>query len=158
MTLVDLVGSPLTQVGIAATLISAVAAGITLYLRGRTRERLSAIQQSSREDRARIVADVVPMFGIDTTALTKEQRYDLAVQQLRDKHTHRTHQFLALLVAMGLSAVCTVALAWREDRTPMPPAEIHQTVHGSNATTIVIDGSHNTTKVVRGTTLEDGGK
>lgn len=100
--------------GATATLISAVSAGVALFLRGRTRERLAAIQGASEGDRARLVADALPLFDVPTEGLTKEQRYNLVVQQLQDRDRHRSRQSFVAVFAMTLLAVCTIVLSLRD--------------------------------------------
>lgn len=102
---------PVAGLGLAGALISAIAAGIALYLRARSRERLAALQGASSSDRVRLIADAVAMFDIPVEGLTKEQRYDLVVKQLEDRNRQRQRVFVLAIALMIVLAGVAIAFA-----------------------------------------------
>jgi hypothetical protein len=100
-----------TWVGVAASGVSGVVTIVTLYLRSRTKTQLAAIQ-SGTADAARVVADAVTSFQIETTGLTKEQRFELARQEIENRDRRNARGVWASLLFTLVCAGTTVML-WR---------------------------------------------
>jgi hypothetical protein len=126
-----------TFAGSAATLISAAATVVTVFIRNRSRERRLAIERAPEGDRARIIAGLVPMFDIKSAGLTQDQQFQLALQQLasRDSQMSRTLRWGAF--ATVILAATTIALAYSEVQS------VKQIVVGPDPSATVIHGDGN---------------
>jgi hypothetical protein len=104
-------GQITTWIGVVASAISAVVALVTVYLRSKTKEKLAAIENGSPEA-ARIVADAVTSFDLNTEKLTKEQTFLLVRDEIaaRDKkHARAVRLFFGIAIIL---AAVSVALSW----------------------------------------------
>jgi hypothetical protein len=99
-----------TWIGFACTVASGAVTVLTVLLRNRARVQLAAIA-SGKPEAARIVADAVTSFDLDTSNLTKEQIWDLAKREIENRYRQRGRLLWFFLLLAAVLCGTTVALA-----------------------------------------------
>jgi hypothetical protein len=99
-----------TWIGVAGSAVSAVVTVVTLYVRAGTKRKIAAIEARTPEA-ARIVADAVTSFQIDTAGLTQEQKYSLARREITSRDRRHARVLWVSLALALVIATTTVALA-----------------------------------------------
>lgn len=100
--------SSFKEVTTAISLAAFCVAAITLYLRGRHIERLSAIKKAEGEDALQLVNGTLVAFDLNTAELTREQRFQLAQKEL-DRLSKR-QLFVAILVGLIASLLAALTI------------------------------------------------
>jgi hypothetical protein len=99
-----------------------IAAGVYAY-RSRLHQQAKLIESASEADRGKIVEQTLEFFAVDTAGLSKSQRYDLAVQQIRSRERR---YFVGAILVFGLAVVAGVIVGVAvimDPKTPKPPKE-----------------------------------
>jgi hypothetical protein len=96
-----------------------VAAAIWAYRRTLLqKERL--IRQAPESDRGRLVENALEFFDVDTSGLTKNEKYQLAVQQIKERAIrYKINAFVIVTIAFLATGVSIFAL-WRSSNNPEP--------------------------------------
>jgi hypothetical protein len=128
-----------TSIGLAASAISASLTVVTAYLRAGTRRQIAAIN-ADKPEAARIVADAVTSFRLDTSGLDQDQTYAVVCREIEARDRRHARTIWASLSFAVVVAGATVGLselgATRPSREPSGDT-YHDSVHvNSNAGTI----------------------
>jgi hypothetical protein len=95
-------------IGAAAALISAAGAFAQLFVARRSDDRKKAFERAAPEDIPRMLAEVVPEFDIDVRALSAEQQYALALQQLLRREREQRRKGIIFLILAGILGLVTL--------------------------------------------------
>jgi hypothetical protein len=122
-----------TWIGVAAAAISGIVSVATIYLRARTKERLAAIDRGTPEA-ARVVADAVTSFQLNTAGLTGPQTLALARQEIASRDRKNARLMFIFLAVTVVLAITTVVLAYMNrgrsgEVSEYPLCEDHYTAH-----------------------------
>jgi hypothetical protein len=107
------------------TLCAFVVAALFAYLRNRSQEERKRIESASPEDRAALVAKTLEIFSVDTTNLTRQQQFDIAMRQINGRIEH--FRIIAVVVVVlaalgaGLSALALAGQKQSDSQKPIAP-------------------------------------
>jgi len=88
-----------------------VAAGAWIYSR-RTQQKLELIQSAPESERTGLVQDALEFFRIDTTGLTRQQRYDLALTQIQARASRfKLSAFVIVIISILAASVTAFAIS-----------------------------------------------
>ncbi len=87
-----------------AAFVTAVAAWI---LKGKSEEKGKLISLAENETKAKLVQDALEFFHVDTESLTKEQKFNLAMEQIRA----RANRFKTITLLIGFLAIVSASLS-----------------------------------------------
>jgi hypothetical protein len=116
---IQYVSSILTLVAFA---IAAVLWGYILKIR----EQRRRIETAPEEDRAALVSKTLEFFDVDTAKLTKEQRYNVAILQIKARGD-RYLQGLLALIFLGVLCVAAFVVSKTFRIQPTSQSIIHKT-------------------------------
>jgi hypothetical protein len=75
----------ISYVSSGVTLVAFLAAAAVLAYRASLKKQEALIRAAPEEDRVRMAEQVLERFQVDTSGLTKQQRYDIAMEQIRNR-------------------------------------------------------------------------
>lgn len=96
-------------IGSAATLIAFVVAVAAWAYAKRLEQRREVLAEATDSRRADLAALVLERYGIDTRTLSREQRYQLAREELRAA----MRRFYVIAAAIIVIALCAIVVLWR---------------------------------------------
>ena len=67
------------------TLVAFIAAVVAYIYRKKISSTERLIRTANQDDRGKLVADALEVFRIDASNLTKEQQYEIAIEQIKNK-------------------------------------------------------------------------
>jgi len=106
-------------VGSGFTLAAFVAAAIASLLKARLRKEEKLIRAARPRDRARLVENSLEFFRVDTERLTQQQRFEIAVEQIRAR-ARRFAMTSAVISVLALMAASVTAFAiYRNYESPL---------------------------------------
>lgn len=96
--------SALPYVSSGLTLAAFVVGVVAWIYKSKIEEREKLIRSAKQDDRAKLVQDALEFFHIETGDLTKEQKYNLAIEQIKNKAQRFSSSliFAALVCSFGL--------------------------------------------------------
>lgn len=97
----------IAQVSSGLTLAAFIAAVVASMYKSKIDERERLIRAAKLDQRADLVRDVLEFFHVDTSGLTKEQQFTIALEQIHA----RAQRFRVLTVLVGFLAVIGAATA-----------------------------------------------
>ncbi len=101
----------ITYVSSGLTLLAFIAAIGAVIYRQQLKHTEILIKSTSTKDRGELVDRTLEFFNIDTSTLTKEQKYDLAVKQITAKSKRFTMTFITILVIISIfSAIAAYSI------------------------------------------------
>ena len=102
------------------TLVAFLGAIVAWSVRGKTEERERLIKGASDDRRAQLVKATLEFFDVDTSGLTREQRYDLALRQIEARSKRFATIAKIVMLGAGLFAALT-GYALYNEFSPLPP-------------------------------------
>jgi hypothetical protein len=112
----------ITYIGSGLSLAAFIAAVAASILRQKILERERLIRLAPETERAELVEKTLEFFSVDTATLTRSQKYDLAIHQIRAKALRfRTSAVVIIVLAFLAAGVTLFALAQKSNGT------VHQT-------------------------------
>ncbi|MCP4108066.1 MAG: hypothetical protein GY749_21390 [Desulfobacteraceae bacterium] len=97
----------IAYVSSGVTLAAFLAAAATWILKAKSDEKVKLIDSASDENKAKLVQDAMEFFHIDTTGLTKEHRYNIALEQIKE----RANRFKLIAILICILALIAAALS-----------------------------------------------
>lgn len=113
------------------TLVAFLAAVVAWSYKSKADERERLIRTAKPEQRADLVRNALEFFHVDTTELTREQQYNLAIEQIRARA--QRFKFLAALVCFLSVVAATVALYAISPKKSLTPESMHASSLGDEA-------------------------
>ncbi|MCK6376959.1 MAG: hypothetical protein L6Q69_23070 [Zoogloea sp.] len=98
------------------TLTAFLAAVIAWVYKAKAEERERLIRTAKPEQRADLVRNALEFFHVDTTGLTREQQYNLAIEQIRAR-AQRFKVVAALVCFLSVVAAAVAIYAMEGDKT-----------------------------------------
>jgi hypothetical protein len=112
---------PLVTSGFA--LAAFLAASVAWVWRAHLARSRNLIQTASEKDRGKLVAQALESYAIDTSKLTRERQYELAVQQITARETRfKWGAAVFTAVAVLVTAVALAAVFRGKAPDPVPPS------------------------------------
>lgn len=99
------------------TLLAFIVAAVVTVLRLRVNRDLKLVQAAREEERPELASRALERVTIDTRGMTDQQRFELAMEQLRER---RRRLSAVLGTAVALAAVLTVGFIQRAKQDPGP--------------------------------------
>lgn len=118
--MMQLVSNPwevIDKIGNPFALAAFIVAIIGMYLRYKTLQKRKMLGEMSDENKLQAAEVILDKLHVDTSGLTKHQKYELAKTKLKDKSSHRRN--LTLLAA--LIAIAIAILAYKANEKIDPP-------------------------------------
>jgi uncharacterized protein YjbI with pentapeptide repeats len=116
------------------TLVAFVVAAIVGVLRSKIREKERLIKTAGESDRASLVKDALEFFSVDTSNLSKDRQFDVAMAQIRARQLRFTMIIFAVIV-LALIGACLAAYAMSKtghrlaaDVSPSSPGDAQSSV------------------------------
>ena len=97
----------ISYVGTGVSLAAFLAATIAWVFKSSSEQRERLIQTANEADRPKLISDALEFFRVDTDSLTKAQRYDLAIRQIKE----RASRFLYIVITTAILSVLAAAVA-----------------------------------------------
>ncbi len=89
------------------TLAAFLAAAATWILKAKSDEKVKLIGSATDNNRAKLVQDAMEFFYVDTTKLTKDQQYNIALEQILS----RANRYKQITVLIGILAIIAATLS-----------------------------------------------
>jgi len=89
------------------TLAAFVAAVSAWIIKGKSEEKQKLISVAADENRAKLVQDALEFFHVETKELTKDQKFNLAIQQIQA----RANRFRTIALLIGFLAITAAVLS-----------------------------------------------
>lgn len=126
------------------SLLAFIIGAVVLLAKYNLDNRKELISQSTGEEKIKALEAVLEYFGVDTEGLTKQQKYNIAMEQIKNKrHRLNLNAFILCFISVIFAGVATYTIANTDNRgggkgkdnddnsssstTPKPIADI--TVH-----------------------------
>ncbi|WP_295388976.1 hypothetical protein [uncultured Thiodictyon sp.] len=104
------------------TFVAFLVTVIAWAYKSKSEERERLIQAASEDKRADLVRSTLEFFDVDTTGLTKEQKYQLALAQIHERaRRFRTMAIVVCVLALILAGVSAYAIS--QTSIKVPPKE-----------------------------------
>lgn len=111
----------ITYVGSGFTLIAFLWAVAAWVYRHKLLERERLINSVPETERAALVERILVTFDINTSDLTKKQKYDLAINQIHERaKRYRVTATVVVIIAFFTATVTLVALTTKHSSDPIP--------------------------------------
>lgn len=110
------------------TLVAFLVAAIVVVLKSKIRETERLIKTASEGDRAGLVKDALEFFSVDTSNLSKQRQFDVAMAQIQARQLRFT-LIISAVIALALIGACLAAYA------------MSKTANG-NGTTVIPSSEH----------------
>lgn len=105
------------------TLVAFLVTVIAWAYKSKSEERERLIKTASEDKRADLVRSALEFFDVDTTGLTPEQKYELALAQIHARaQRFRTTSIVVCVLAVILAAVSAYAISQNGSKPPPPTA------------------------------------
>jgi Flp pilus assembly protein TadB len=104
------------------TLIAFAIAAVLWAYRLKIKEQRRRIETAAEEDRAALVSKTLEFFDVDTANLTKEQRYNVAILQIKARGD-RYLQGLLALIFFGVLCLAAFAVSKMSRVTVQPTSQ-----------------------------------
>ena len=105
------------------TLAAFLAAIVAWVIKAKAEESGRLIRSALPQERADLVRNALEFFHVDTSRLTRDQQYKLALEQIQAR-AHRYRITAAAICFVALLAASVAAYALNIVRTPFPPNPI----------------------------------
>lgn len=114
----------ITYVSSAVTLVAFVAAAAVFAYRASLRRAERIISTAPEPDRVRMAERVLERFHVETGNLTKQQQYDIAMEQIHNRlEIVKIIARIIALLAVLAAVVLTISIVW-EHKPPVPQPRI----------------------------------
>lgn len=105
------------------TLVAFLAAVVAWILKGKTEERERLIRTAKADQRADLVRNALEFFHVDTPGLTREQQYNVAIEQIRAR-AQRFRITAVVICCLAAFGAVLAAYAISINAKPSPPLPI----------------------------------
>lgn len=103
----------IAYVSSGVTLIAFIIAAAAWVHRNQILKTERMIRLAPEESRAELIQNTLEFFNIDTSRLTREQKYELAIIQIRERAARFRLTAAAVIIIAGLAAVVSVFALWQ---------------------------------------------
>src|SRR2546426_787905 len=147
--------NPIASVSSIFTLVAFLAAAVAWSYRRRLIQMERLAKLAPEEDRRQVVEMILDRVSVDTSNLTRQQRYDLALRLIENRSRRfKTLSVIVIIVAIVAAMTATLALRtkWEEEKersltaslvVPPPDAVPEKiSIHAERCTNIRRLGEH----------------
>ena len=109
------------------TLVAFLAAAVVWSYRRRLMQMERLAKLAPEEDRRQVIEMILDRVSVDTSNLTRQQRYDLALRLIENRtHRFKTLSVIVIIVAVVAAMTATLALRakWAEEQERSPTASL----------------------------------
>lgn len=102
------------------TLVAFIVAAAAAAYKSKSRERERLIQSAKDDQRAELVRNALEFFNVDTTGLSKDQKYELALAQIQARSKRYGQTTVVVCIVAVLMAVLAGSAIYLSGPTPKP--------------------------------------
>lgn len=119
------------------TLVAFIVAVTSIVIKEALKNKKNLIETAPPEDRAPLVEKALEQYHIETTALTKQQKYNIIMEQIRSRAKKQKQYFRIGIFAFGILALIAVYAIREANDSTLEQVTISGVVEDSSCNAIV---------------------